>query len=309
MSRTSVPSSAYRNFESSFNSSDLITLRIDYDDTRLVEGVTINGVNTPYTTRIIDANHYLFANVLVEPSNVKTVVVNYVDESVPRIILSENQLNFNAVEGENPVAQTFNVTSNLPQLLNWTAAVSSSDGNWLSINPTSGTGTTAVTVNVDVSGLVSGTYTKTITVSAVGASNTPQVKTVTLLVTPAGYLHIDFNYTDREALVSNGRFSYNECQVSPRNTEQLSGAVVSFDQIAHPGACIPVGSWQTFGLQIIVQETHSSEPFRRHGKHRMKVASFNPTANYQAVSLVAYQDDDHYMEVSRGYNSVTPLLL
>ena len=35
---------------------------------------------------------------------------------------------------------------------------------------------------------------------------------------------------------------------------------------------------------------------------RLKLASFSPSANYQQAGLVAYQDDDNYVNVTRAYN-------
>src|SRR5207302_9805093 len=62
---------------------------------------------------------------------------------------------------------------------NWTASASAT---WLTITP-SGSTPGALNVSVDTSHLASGTYNATITISALGQTNAPQVISVTLSVT------------------------------------------------------------------------------------------------------------------------------
>src|SRR2546422_7256990 len=67
--------------------------------------------------------------------------------------------------------------------LNWTASVSAS---WLSISPASGATTTqtdVITVTVNPTGLTSNVYTAPVTISASGATNSPQQELVTLVIT------------------------------------------------------------------------------------------------------------------------------
>jgi len=107
----------------------------------------------------------------------------------PTIGLSPTSLTFNAVEGgANPPSQTVTVTNTGPagSTLNWSAT---DDATWLSESPTSGSlasgASEPMTVSVNITGLVAGTYYATITVSDPNATNNPQTVNVTLVVEPA----------------------------------------------------------------------------------------------------------------------------
>ncbi|HMC61208.1 MAG TPA: hypothetical protein VKJ01_18610, partial [Candidatus Solibacter sp.] len=86
--------------------------------------------------------------------------------------------------GSAPAAQTVTLGST-PQALTYTATPSS-NGNWLSVTPTSGTTSANPTLSVSVDGskLAAGPYVGTITVVSPGAANSPATITVTLTVTP-----------------------------------------------------------------------------------------------------------------------------
>jgi len=69
-------------------------------------------------------------------------------------------------------------------MLNWSV---SDDAEWLSENPTSGSSTspqdtTSVAVSVNTAGMSAGDYSANITITAPGASNTPQTVSVSLHV-------------------------------------------------------------------------------------------------------------------------------
>ncbi len=301
--RLSIPSSPIRDFEDSFNSDDVTTLMIDIDDVRITENVLIAGVANPYQLKDINGNIVLLTNIRLEPGVEKSVEVNYLDESIPRIILSPNPLIFNIMEGENSSSQTFTISSNLPAELNWIVTLSS-NSNWLSVSPVSGTGNQTITVSVNSSGLSVGDYSNTLVISSDDAFNSPQTKNVSLSVTPSGMLHFDFIYPDRNSLLTDGwDFIAESASGGPRNTEQTEGAVVSFDQELHPGVIrIPV---DLGSLWLGLNDTRNSL-FRdlptTWTSIRLKVAAFAPTQNYQSVSLIAYQDDNNYIELSRGFN-------
>lgn len=101
--------------------------------------------------------------------------------SPPAVLLDTVKLAFIATTGTNPTPQIFNVliAANMP--LNWTASVTSvTGGNWLTISPTSGFGDTLVTATVNSSSLPLGSYSASITISAPGATDTPQTLPVVL---------------------------------------------------------------------------------------------------------------------------------
>jgi len=88
----------------------------------------------------------------------------------------------------------------------------------------------------------------------------------------------------------------------PRNTEQTSGAVISYDQLAHPGVIrIPVDIgdlWEDINntRNTLIRDLPSDWT-----SIRLKIHSFNPVKGNQQATLVAYQDDDNYVQVSRTY--------
>jgi hypothetical protein len=94
--------------------------------------------------------------------------------------LSPSTLNFSyQVGGTTPASQTVSVGST-GTALSYTVGTSAS---WLTATPTSGTTPGSVTVGINTSGLAAGTYNGTVTVTATGASNSPQTTAVTLTVT------------------------------------------------------------------------------------------------------------------------------
>ena len=100
---------------------------------------------------------------------------------VPSIQLNPVSLNFSATAGGvTPLAQTFNISNPSGGTLTWTLTEPAA---WLGLNMASGTTTTevdAVSASVAISGLAAGTYSTAITVSASGATNSPQIIPVTL---------------------------------------------------------------------------------------------------------------------------------
>jgi len=99
----------------------------------------------------------------------------------PTIGLNPTSLSFNWQQNSPaPQAQSFTISNTGGGTLSWAASTNQS---WLSVSPTSGTGPASVTVSVNTAGLTAGSYSTAITVSAAGASNTPQLATVNLTVT------------------------------------------------------------------------------------------------------------------------------
>jgi glucose/arabinose dehydrogenase/PKD repeat protein len=155
---------------------------------------------------------------------------------------------------------------------------------------------------------------------AIGATAAPGARTVTVTnpdgqsgslgsgftVTAAGAGGVtrwEFTYGDRGALLGAGwDYVARTASGGSRNTEQGGGLGVSYDQAAHPGRIrIPLGAGE------IWREANNSENtlFRDlpgdWTSIRVKVAAFAPVANYQQVGLLAYQDDDNYVNLNRGY--------
>ena len=222
--------------------------------------------------------------------------------------LHPNTAGYNAI-GNEIVALLDNVP--LTTTFNWTATADADATAWLSVSPTSGTGDAVITVSVNNTGLTPGTYTKAITISAPGAANTPQTVNVTLTVNSSGTgpLHYDFTYPDKAGLTAGG---WDFLAVTPsggiRNTEQTTGTAVSYDQTAHPGILrIPVDSGDMWENQNNTRNTLLRNLPSNWTSIRLKL-SFRPTQNYQQAGLLAYQDDDNYVNVTRihgGNDAVT----
>jgi hypothetical protein len=102
---------------------------------------------------------------------------------------------FTALAGGNPPSdQTLEIWSCGAGPLDWTV---SDDADWLTLAPESGSSTgelNPVTVSVDPAGMVSGQYLATVTLSAAGAVNSPQLLNVLLDLT-GGEIHVPADYS------------------------------------------------------------------------------------------------------------------
>ena len=105
--------------------------------------------------------------------------------TTPSISLNPISLNFSGTaSGANPLAQTINLLNPTGGTLSWTLAESAP---WLALNITTGTTTTEVdqvSASVGISGLSAGTYSTIISVTASGATNSPQQIPVSLTLSP-----------------------------------------------------------------------------------------------------------------------------
>ena len=115
-----------------------------------------------------------------------------------------------------PILQTFTVSTSNGAALSFTATASvttPAGANWLSVSPTAGTTPTEMTVSVNPTGLApdscvcnsnTRTYTGTITISAPGASNSPQTVQVTVDVRGLRQLIVSQNVLSFGATVGGG---------------------------------------------------------------------------------------------------------
>ena len=132
------------------------------------------------------------------------VLVNLtVQEPLPRIGYSPASVTFSYTQGQsNPSPQILDVWNSGGGSLNWTA---SEGAGWLSLAPTSGSSTgehDPITLSVDASGLVAGTYTATITLAAAGADNSPQNAGVTLVVADSSTHTVTFSLQPNWNMIS-----------------------------------------------------------------------------------------------------------
>jgi hypothetical protein len=115
--------------------------------------------------------------------------VEVVVPTTPIISHSPASFGFGATRGgSNPENRTLEIWNSGIDTLNWTL---SDDAEWLSEDPTNGSSTgehDAVAVLVNIAGMPDGDYSANITITAPGASNSPQTVPVTLYVERIGPL-------------------------------------------------------------------------------------------------------------------------
>jgi uncharacterized protein (TIGR03437 family) len=111
-----------------------------------------------------------------------TLTVNAAPPS-PSLSLSTSKASFTyTLGGSPPASQAVSITNAGTGTLAWSAASGSS---WLTVSPSSGTGSGTLTLGITTAGLTAQTYTGAVTVTASGATNSPQTISVTLVVNPA----------------------------------------------------------------------------------------------------------------------------
>jgi len=113
----------------------------------------------------------------------KVPVSLHIGTGAPEISFNPKSLSFTAgEEGSNPANETLEIWNSGVDTLHWTL---SDDAAWLSENPTSGSSTgehDTVVLSVDITGMSDGAYSTSITITAPGASNSPQTVPVALYV-------------------------------------------------------------------------------------------------------------------------------
>ena len=111
-----------------------------------------------------------------------TVTLNVAAQ--PTLSVSPLSLSFTGqVNGASPAAQTLAVNSTNGSVSFTAKAATTTGGNWLSVSPLSGSTNASLQVSANTTGLATGTYSGSITVTASGAAGSPAVIPVTLSVT------------------------------------------------------------------------------------------------------------------------------
>ncbi len=107
------------------------------------------------------------------------------EQEAPSITIEPTSLNFTAEqEGTSPPGQTLSIRNSAGGTLSWSA---SSDADWLTVNPDSGSSTGEldnITLSVNISSMDPGYYIALAVVSAPAATNTPQAAVVSLSIKP-----------------------------------------------------------------------------------------------------------------------------
>ncbi len=289
-----------------------LILRLDRNPaTSLITGSYSLDGNTWITLTSVNAtlaNPRLGILVCASPSGLPVADIEWAEvvgaPATPSLAVSPTSLTFTAQEGSNPAARALAVRNVGGGILTWTLTPGGS-APWLHVSTLSGSGDADVQVSIDATGLTAGTYSSSVTVQAPGAAGSPQTIPVQLTITaptppPPDSIRYNFTYADRASLLSAG-WSYlaRTASGSNRNTEQTSGAVVSYDQALHPGTLrIPA---DTGDLWASLNNTRNSL-FRdlptSWTSVRVKL-SFAPSQPTQQAGLVVYSHDDDYVQVTK----------
>jgi hypothetical protein len=154
--------------------------------------------------------------------------------SLPSLAASPANLSFNYTSGgATPAAQPVNLTSN-SSALSYTAVASAA---WLTVTPASGTTPGSLSIGVNPTGLSTGNYSGTVTVTASGTSNSPLKIAVTLAVTGAS--------TNPSLNIAPGNLTFNYPSGSTASGSQSisiasSGKALNFTAVVSGGAWLSI---------------------------------------------------------------------
>jgi hypothetical protein len=220
--------------------------------------------------------------------------------TVPGIVLSRDQLAFAAVPGSTTGDQMFSISNSSSSTLNWSAA---SDQSWLSCTPTSGTNAGVVTVSVDATGLIAGSYSGSITVSDPNANNSPQTVSVSLEVYGAGGTTVPFGEyatpTDNSTISSSVPFTgwvLDDVGVESVKLYRHEG-----NSMAYIGDAVFVE-----GARPDVEQAYPDYPNNyRAGWGYMMLTNFLPNGGNGTFTIEAIATDIEGHQVSLGTKTVT----
>lgn len=153
------------------------------DSTGEKDTITVNYA----TTSLAAGTYNAIITVAATDVSAKTIAVTLTVNSPAAISLSATSLNTVCAKGRNAAPQSFQVWNSGGGTLSYTITDNAA---WLSVTPNSGTSTgekDTIAVNYNSAVLSPGTYHANITVSAPGASNTPQQIQVTLKAGATGF--------------------------------------------------------------------------------------------------------------------------
>ncbi|MBI5700876.1 hypothetical protein HZC34_03390 [Candidatus Saganbacteria bacterium] len=196
------------------------------DGTTYTKIGSTNSTTFSDTTGIVAAN-YTYAVKIVFTGGVETTnrsqksnQVTYPAKPVaPVLTLNKSSVAFNfQIGGSAPASQTIGISNTGTGTLNWTAAKTAA---WLTINPTSGSQTSSMTVSVNTTGLTAGTYNDTISFTSNGGSGSVAVSlTVSSLPVPTIAI---------APSTVNAAWKHSDMTITGSNTNFTSSSTVVFD--------------------------------------------------------------------------------
>ncbi|MEK7727954.1 MAG: choice-of-anchor V domain-containing protein, partial [candidate division KSB1 bacterium] len=168
----------------------------------------------------------------------------------PSITRNPGNMFFTAVVGSTtPLNQTLQISNGGGGTLNWNVTDNQS---WITLNSSSGSSTgeaDPVTVTVNPSGLPVGTHTGLITITAAGASNSPQTTSVQLVIIPTP-VSTDFldDFSDGNANGWAPQFS-SRWRVNPVNGNNAY-CIVSPNRNADEFSYLGTTTWDNFVMEL-----------------------------------------------------------
>jgi hypothetical protein len=141
-----------------------------------------SGYNGLVKLEVSNANGQHTVNIMTAPAS-----------TPPTIALSTTSAKFAfTLGGSAPASQSVAISNSGGGTLSWTA---SSNSTWLTVSSASATGPGTLTIGINTAGLSAQTYDGAITITASGATNSPQTISVTLTVSGASGLAASINAT------------------------------------------------------------------------------------------------------------------
>jgi parallel beta-helix repeat protein len=228
--------------------------------------------------------------------------------SQPEIDLSREQIDVTAIEGSTTSrTESFSISNSGSGTLDWTVTVNvPGNADWLSVNPSSGTGSGMVTVTIDSSGLSVGSYTGTVTVSSTNAINSPQPVTVTLTINLGQDLEEPFGSFDTPVHGSTVRSSI------PVTGWALDDVAVESVKIYRDPVSGEGGDWVYIGDGVFVEgarpdveNAFAGYPNNsRAGWGYMLLTNFLPNGGNGTFTLTAVAEDGVGNEVILGTKTI-----
>jgi len=169
----------------------------------------------------------------------------YQPAPVPGISRTPSFLSASCTQGTNAPIQSFQVSNSGGGTLSYTVSTNAS---WLSCSPASGTSTGAsgtVTVSYATSGLAAGTYSAVVTISASGASNSPQTLPVSLTVVETLPLEVGEVVVDHTWKPITFKWSFSDPVIVATilTTDDSAPAVVRVRNLTGAGCEIRIQEW------------------------------------------------------------------
>jgi len=190
------------------------------------------------------------------------------DLSTASIIgVNRSSLIFTATAGgDYPLSQPINITNIGAESLNWSA---STNVPWLSFSPASGVAPSILIAHVSTPGLLAGTYSGAVMISAAGAANSPVYIPVTLMLSPPGTRDLIVNgsfegFINSWSLVDRAITGFQEFPRSGSGNLILCGTNNSgggaYQQLTIPRFSNPI---LAFGINVTTTETTTTIPYDR----------------------------------------------